>query len=54
MARKPLMELKCENCGKPQPTNKEKSTANWSVFDCNAKCECGGKYVMHIDGQKVG
>lgn len=54
MAKKRKIELKCENCGKPQQKNEEKSNENWSVFDCNQKCECGGKFIIFMDGQKVG
>lgn len=36
----------CENCGKQQKPNFEKSNSNWNVYDCNQKCECGGKFVM--------
>lgn len=48
------MEMRCEKCGKPQPKDKERSNKSWSVFDTKAVCECGGKYCMYIDGQKVG
>lgn len=54
MAKTPKMENRCDKCGKPQPKNKDKSNHNWSVFDCNAKCECGGNFVMFIDGKKLG
>lgn len=48
------IEMKCEKCGKPQRKDAEKSNDNWSVFNSNQRCECGGKFVMYIDGQKVG
>lgn len=51
---KAKMEMKCEKCGKPQPKNEKQSNKNWSVFDCNQICECDGKFVMYIDGQKIG
>ena len=51
---KSKIEFKCENCGKPQQKNEEQSNKNWSVFDCKQKCECGGKFAMYINGQKVG
>lgn len=54
MAKAPKIEFKCENCGKLQPKNDEKSNENWAVFDCKQQCECGGKFVMYMDGQKVG
>jgi predicted RNA-binding Zn-ribbon protein involved in translation (DUF1610 family) len=54
MAKSPKTEFKCENCGKPQPINKEKTNKNWKVYDCNQKCECGGKFVMYIGGQRIG
>lgn len=28
MAKVPKIEFKCENCGKPQPKNEEKSNKN--------------------------
>lgn len=34
----------CEKCGKPQKPSTDKSTANWNVYDCHEKCECGGKF----------
>lgn len=52
--RKQKIEMKCEKCGKPQQKNHDKSNKNWNVYDCNQKCERGGKFVMYIDGQKVG
>ena len=51
---KSKIEFKCENCGKPQQKNEKQSNKNWSVFDCKQKCECGGKFVMYMNGQKVG
>lgn len=54
MAKAPKIEFKCENCGKPQQKNEQQSNKNWAVFDCKQKCECGGKFVMYMDGQKVG
>lgn len=54
MARKPKIEFKCEKCGRMQPKNAEKSNNNFNVFDCKATCDCGGKFAMYIDGQKVG
>lgn len=54
MAKEPKIEFKCEKCGKPQPRDEKKSNGNWDVFPCNQKCECGGKFVMYMNGQKVG
>ena len=54
MANKPVIEFRCEKCGKPQPKNEEQSNENWNVYDCNQKCECGGKFCMFIDGHKIG
>lgn len=48
------IEMKCEKCGKPQGKDDKRSTENFDVFDCKQKCSCGGKYVMYIDGQKIG
>lgn len=53
MAKTPKMETKCEKCGKPQKKNERMSNKNYDVFDCNQKCECGGKFVMYIDGQRI-
>ena len=52
--RKNNIEFKCESCEKPQPINKEQSNANWNYYDCNVKCKCGGKFVMFLNGEKVG
>lgn len=54
MAKTPNIKSICSNCGKPQPINKEKSNQNWNVYDCNQKCECGGKFVMFIGKEKIG
>lgn len=54
MAKTPKMEMKCEKCGKPQAKDENKSNKNWSVFDYKQSCQCGGKFVMYIDGQKIG
>ena len=51
---KTKMEIKCEKCGKPQQKNAKKSNNSWSAFDCNQKCKCGGKFVMFIDGKRLG
>lgn len=48
------IEMKCEKCGKAQEKDADKSNKNWNVFDSKQRCECGGKFVMYIDGQKVG
>lgn len=47
------MEFKCENCGKSQPKNNEKSNENWNVYDRNQKCECGGKFIAYVNGQRL-
>lgn len=46
------IDFSCDSCGKPQPTNKEKSNHNWSVYDVGAKCECGGNYKMLISKRR--
>ncbi len=51
--KKNVMEMLCDKCKKPQARNEEKSTENWDVYDCNVKCECGGKYTMHMDGKPL-
>lgn len=50
---KEKIEVKCEKCGKSQPKNEDMSNKNWNVFDCNKTCECGGKFVTYINGQKA-
>lgn len=54
MAKKPEFEMKCEKCGKPQPKDESNSNENWNAFKCGETCECGGKFVMYIDGVKIG
>jgi predicted RNA-binding Zn-ribbon protein involved in translation (DUF1610 family) len=53
MKRKNPVEFKCNKCGKAQPRNDEKSNKNWSVFDCKQVCECGGKFVVWINGKPL-
>lgn len=55
MARKKKnqMEMLCENCKKPQPKDESQSNENWSVFSNGTLCECGGKFVLHMDGEKL-
>ncbi len=53
MAKTPKIEFKREKCGKPQLKDEKQSNENWSVFHCDQKCECGGKFVMYANGQKV-
>ena len=54
MAKMPKFERKCEKCGKPQPKEEKQSNHTWNVFDCNAVCECGGKFRTFIDGVMLG
>lgn len=54
MAKELKIEHKCEKCGKPQQRNEEKSNENWDVYDRNQTCECGGKFVTYMNGQKTG
>lgn len=53
MARKknkyPKMIRYCEKCGALQKPDEKKSNENWEVFDCNVKCECGGKFVTRYE-----
>lgn len=51
--RKVNLEMLCDKCGKPQTINKEKSNQNWDVYDTNVTCKCGGKFVMHINGEPI-
>lgn len=55
MARKKKnqMEMLCENCKKPQQKDETQSTVNWQVFNSSDRCECGGKFVLHMDGEKL-
>lgn len=48
------ISFRCEKCGKPQKPSTELSTGNFVAFDCHEICECGGKYVMYIGGEKIG
>lgn len=48
------MEMKCEKCGRPQKKDEKRSNENWSAYETKAVCECGRKYVMYVNGQKVG
>ena len=48
------IEFKCKKCGKPQPKNEEKSNENWKVYDSNKKCDCGGDFIMFMDGVPLG
>lgn len=54
MTKAPKFENKCEKCGKPQPKDEKQSNGNWDVFSCNQTCECGGKFVTYVNGQKMG
>lgn len=54
MAKKTEIECKCERCGRPQTKDESKSNKNWSAFQCGQMCECGGKFVMYINVQKMG
>lgn len=47
MAKRPKIKMLrlCESCGKPQQKNEKESNENWNVYDCNQKCDCGGKFV---------
>lgn len=49
MVGKPKVEFECKKCGKKQPKYKSKSNENWNLYDGKAKCECGCKFIMHID-----
>ena len=48
------IEMLCKECKKPQTPNKTKSNKYWGVYDLKQKCECGGRYTMHIDGRALG
>lgn len=54
MAKKIIFENKCDKCGKPQPKDESKSNGNWDVYKTNQTCECGGKFVTYVNGQKMG
>ena len=51
MARRIKAEMRCNKCGRPHYKNEEKSIEQWSVYDCDAKCECGGRFVIWLDGE---
>ena len=46
-------EFKCNKCGKPAKQDDAKSNENWRAFKCGEKCECGGTFVLHIDGKPL-
>lgn len=48
------MEMKCIKCGAKQEKDKEQSNKNWASYNCKAKCKCGGKFGMYLDGELVG
>ena len=52
--KKTNFECKCEKCGKPQPKDEKHTSKNWNAFSCNQICECGEKFVMYVNGQKMG
>ena len=48
------IEKKCVKCGSKQEKDKKKSNENWEVYDNKAKCKCGGKYELYVDGRLIG
>lgn len=42
----------CEKCGALQKPDEKKSNENWIVYDCNATCECGGKFLIKYEVEK--
>jgi len=48
--KKNPFESKCNKCGKYQIPDKNRGNDNFTVYPCNEKCECGGEYVMYING----
>lgn len=40
------------NAASPSQKNEKESNENWNVYDCNQKCECGGKFAMHWSEDK--
>ncbi|MFR3727619.1 hypothetical protein [Lacrimispora sp.] len=55
MAKKQKVKIsfRCEKCGKLQESDKEQSSELFEIFDCHEKCDCGGKFVMRIDKDKI-
>lgn len=49
----PVIEFRCNKCGAPQPRDEEMSRPNWNVYKNHTLCQCGGKFVMWIDGQPL-
>ena len=47
-------EMKCNKCGKPAKQDDEKSNENWRAFKCGVKCECGGTFVLWLNGKPMG
>lgn len=51
---KKLYENKCNKCQKPQPVNQQLTEKyKTDVFDCGMKCECGGMFVLWVDGKAM-
>lgn len=44
----PILTFKCIGCGHEPEPSKEKSNANWNVYETICP-KCGGKVEMNID-----
>lgn len=53
MAKKTDCEMKCDKCGKLQPKDETMKTKMGGVYKFGQTCECGGKFSMYMNGQKV-
>lgn len=42
------IEVYCKKCNKLAKNDEGKSSENWSVYDFNKKCECGGDLTLGI------
>lgn len=46
-------EFRCDKCGAYAEKDPAKSNKSWNAFKCGEKCECGGTFVMWIDGKPL-
>ena len=46
-----INESKCNKCGKDQVLDKR--TENWTFYQCGIKCDCGGEFVMWLNGKPL-
>ena len=49
----PKIEIRCKECGKLAPIDKEHSNKNWIAYKTNEPCKCGGTFGMWADGKPL-